>query len=209
MKSVIAAVATTALSALVLSGCSTPSAGGSDPAQSKTPSGQTTPSKQEVKYYENGDHVVGTDIKAGVYRGEVEESAIALCTASQTTEAGKVMDIRNANEGSVIFTVASKPGSVVSFSGCANTAKASDVIRKDAEPSNGWFLVGSELAPGKYSGKVDTESMVKLGTAVQHNARGNVMDIRNANAGRVVFTVKKSPGSVVSFSGFSAVKKLG
>jgi len=110
------------------------------------------------------------------------------------------MDLRNANEGSVIFTVANKKGSVVSFSGCGKIALAELVVRKDAEPGNGYFLVGDELAPGKYSGTVDTESIMKLGTATQYSAKGAVMDLRNANSGKVVFNVKKTAGSVVSFS---------
>lgn len=210
MRPGIAVIASTLVAALTMAGCSSAgtngaagaTAGGSSPEKSAT-------AKAEVTYYENGDHVVGTDIKAGVYRAEVEKGAISLCTVSQTSESDKVMDVRNANEGSVIFTVTDKAGSVVSFSGCAKIAKAKDVLRKNAKPGNGWFLVTLELAPGRYRGKVDTDSMMKLGTIAQHNAKGGVMDIRNANAGNVVFTVKKAPGSVVSFSGFSEVKKIG
>lgn len=207
MRSALAAIAVSTIAFAATSGCSTTSPASSAEPTSPGNGGGTATTPKEVKYYENGDHVVGTDIKAGVYRAEVEESAISLCTISQTSSNDKVMDIRNANEGSVIFTVANKKGTVVSFSGCAKIAQAADVLRKDAKPGNGWFLVGSELAPGKYTGKVDTESLMKLGTITQHSAKGTVMGIRNANAGNVVFTVKKSQGSVVSFSGFSSVKK--
>lgn len=208
MRSAVAAITVSIVAFAATSGCSTPSPGSSASTSTGTAGGTTTPPK-EVKYYENGDHVVGTDIEAGVYRAEVEESVISLCTVSQTSSNDKVMGIRNANAGSVVFTVTNKKGSVVSFSGCAKIAKANDVLRKNAKLDNGWFLVGSELAPGKYTGKVDTESLVKLGTITQYNAKGTVMGIRNANAGNVVFTVKKSQGSVVNFSGFSSVKKAG
>lgn len=208
MRSALAAISVSIVAFAATSGCSTPSPASSASTSPGTTGGTATTPK-EVKYYENGDHVVGTDIKAGVYRAEVEESAISLCTVSQTSSNDKVMDIRNANGGSGIFTVTNKKGSVVSFSGCAKIAEANDVLRKNAKPGDGWFLVGSEIAPGKYSCKVDTESLVKLGTITQHSAKGTVMGIRNANAGNVVFTVKKSPGSVVNFSGFSSVKKTG
>lgn len=157
----------------------------------------------------NGDHIVGTDVQPGQYRAEVEDSIIPLCTVSQSAD-GNVLDIRNANEGSVIFTIQDRPGTVVSFSGCANIALAADVIRANPESiTNGYWLVGSELAPGQYRGVVDTDSVVKLGTASQTSAGGDVMDIRNANDGSVVFTVKDSKGSVVSFSGFKEISKVG
>lgn len=35
------------------------------------------------------------------------------------------------------------------------------------------------------------------------------MDVRNANEGNVVFTVKEAAGSVVSFSGFTEIEKVG
>lgn len=211
-KSIAAASALIAVLGLV--GCSAPATSSQSGAQASegaktTDETESTAPKPEVKVYENGDHIVGTDIKAGVYRAEVEDGIIALCNVTQSKENGDVMDLRNANEGSVIFTVKNKKGSVVSFSGCANTTLAKDALRKGAKPGNGWFLVGDELAPGKYSGSVDTESAMKLGTVSQFNAKGTVMDLRNANAGKVVFTVKKSKGSVVSFSGFSKVKKIG
>lgn len=210
-KSIAAAAALIAVFAV--SGCSASSSGsaapGSTESGSTTKGDGSTPAPAEVTYYDNGDLIVGTDIKPGVYRGEVEESIIPLCTASQTTEAGKVMDIRNANEGSVIFTVVKKPGSTASFSGCAHIALAKDVLRKNAKPGNGYFLVGAELAPGKYSATVDKDSVVQLGTVVQESETGKVMDIRNANSGKVVFTVKNVKGSVVSFSGFSKVTKVG
>lgn len=217
MKKSIAATAATLIAVLVVSGCSALSSGdgkagapGSAKSQTTpTGDGSTPPGPAEVKYYDNGDLIFGTDIKAGVYRGEVEDGAIPLCTASQTTEGGKVIDIRNANEGSVIFTVVNKPGSTVTFSGCANIALAKDILRKGAKPGNGYFLVGDELAPGKYSATVDKDSAITLGTVVQQSEKGKVMDIRNANSGKVVFTVRKSKGSVVSFSGFSKVTKVG
>lgn len=201
--------ASTLATAIVLTGCSSSGATSSNESTQGGTGDKTASPSAEVKYYENGDHIVGTDIKAGVYRAEVEEGAITLCTVSQTSKSDKVMDVRNASEGSVIFTVADKSGTVVSFSGCTNIAKASDVVRKNAKPGNGWFLVGTELAPGKYTGKVDTDSLMKLGTITQFSAKGSVMSIRNANSGNVVFTVKASTGSVVSFSGFTSVKKVG
>lgn len=157
----------------------------------------------------NGDHVVGTEFAAGQYRAEVEESVIALCTVSQS-DGDKVMDVRNANEGSVIFTVKDKAGTVVSFSGCSNIGLAADSIRPNPSTiTNGDWLVGPELAPGQYKGVVDTDSPIKLGTITQTSKTGDVMDIRNANEGSVVFTVKESAGSVVSFSGFKEIQKTG
>lgn len=213
MKKFLAAAATL-VAVVALSACSAPSSSGGPADPGSTQSGATTKpgdasAPAEVTYYDNGDLIVGTDIKAGVYRAEVEDGIIALCTASQSTEAGKVMDVRNADEGSVIFTVVNKKGSIATFSGCGKIAAAKDVLRKNAKPGNGYFLVGDELAPGKYSATVDKDSMMKLGTVVQYSAAGKVMDIRNANSGKVVFTVKKAKGSVVSFSGFSKVTKVG
>jgi len=213
MKKSIAAAATL-IAIFAASGCSAPSSGPAVPGSTQSESatngdGGTPAAPAEVTYYDNGDLIVGTDIKPGVYRGEVDEGIVALCTASQTTEAGKVMDIRNANEGSVIFTVVNKKGSTATFSGCAHIALAKDVLRKNAKPGNGYFLVGVELAPGKYSATVDKDSVMKLGTVVQESGKGKVMDIRNANSGKVVFTVKNVKGSVVSFSGFSKVTKVG
>lgn len=217
MKKSIGVTAATLIAVFAVSGCSAPSSGGSGPAVPASAQSETTKpgdasepaTPAEVTYYDNGDLIVGTDIKPGVYRAEVEEGIIALCTASQTTESGKVMDVRNASEGSVIFTVVKKQGSTATFSGCAKIALAQDVLRKNVKPGNGYFLVGAELAPGKYSATVDKESMMKLGTVVQYSDKGKVMDVRNANSGKVVFTVRSSKGSVVSFSGFSNVTKVG
>lgn len=158
----------------------------------------------------NGDHIVGVDIQAGVYRAEVETSVIELCTVSQSKADGDIMDIRNANEGSVIFTVVKKKDSVVSFSGCGLIAPAADVLRKNPkEITNGDWLVKSELKAGKYQGVVDTDSAFQLGTISQTSAKGDIMDIRNANEGKVVFTVKNAKGSVISFNGFKSIKKVG
>lgn len=157
----------------------------------------------------NGDHFVGTDMMPGQYRAEVEDSFIPLCTVSQS-KGDEVIDVRNANEGSVIFTVKDSPGTVVSFSGCANIALAAESVRANPSPiTNGDWLVGPELAPGQYKGVVDTDSALKLGTAYQSSASGDVMDIRNANEGNVLFTVAESEGSVVSFSGFKSIEFVG
>jgi hypothetical protein len=186
-----------------------------EPAPAPTDDATTEPSEQPSEEptapsLSNGDHVVGVDIKPGVYRAEVEESVIQLCTVSQTKADGGIMDVRNANEGSVIFTVKDAKDSVVSFSGCGLIGLAADMVRSDPDAiTNGYWLVGPELAAGRYQGVVDTESVVQLGTIVQQKANGDIMDIRNANEGKVVFTVKEAKGSVVSFSGFKEIKKVG
>lgn len=69
-----------------------------------------------------GDHVVGTDLAPGQYRAEVKKSIIALCTVTQKN-GSDYLDVRNASEGSVIFTVQDVPGSVVSFSGLVDIRK--------------------------------------------------------------------------------------
>lgn len=181
-----------------------------DPAESATTEPAEEPTQAEVATLGNGDHIVGVDIEPGVYRAEVDMGLIQLCTVSQSKEDGDIMDIRNANEGSVIFSVEKKKGSVVSFSGCGLIALAGDVLRKNPEEiTNGYWLVRSELKAGKYQGVVDTDSPIQLGTIIQTNADGDVMDLRNANEGKVVFTVKDKKGSVVSFSGFTEIKKVG
>lgn len=190
-------------------GSAAPAASGKAPAAS-APAGDSTEAPADepaAATISNGDHVVGTDIEPGQYRAEVEESVIALCTVSQTKD-DDVLDIRNANEGSVIFTVQDKDGTVVSFSGCQNITLAADAVRANPSPiTNGDWLVGPEVAPGKYRGTVDTDATIALGTIVQTSKSGEVMDIRNANEGSVVFTVENSKGSVVSFSGLKDIKK--
>lgn len=201
-----------------------PSAPSTSPDASPTSESSTTPTEaseddaaapsaeptEVVATLGNGDHIVGVDIEPGVYRAEVEAGIIELCTVAQTREDGDVMDVRNANEGSVIFTVKNKKNTIVSFSGCGMIAPAKDVLRKDPEEiTNGYWLVRSELEPGKYQGLVDTDSAIQLGTIYQMDADGDVMDLRNANEGKVVFTVKDKKGSVVSFSGFSEIKRVG
>jgi len=156
----------------------------------------------------NGDHIVGSDLPAGVYRAEVDNGIVDLCTVSQTNS-GTYMDVRNATEGSVIFTVADQAGSVVSFSGCAKIGLAADMIR--ANPStitNGYWLVGDEMAPGTYQCVVDTSSIIPLGTVTQTGADGDILDIRNATEGNVIFTVQDSSGSVVDFSGCSSITQV-
>jgi len=168
----------------------------------------SAPSATAKPTVSNGDHIVGPDFPAGVYRAEVQPGFISLCTVSQEDN-GKYLDVRNAGEGSVIFTVADKPGSVVSFSGCQNIGLAANMIRSNPDPvTNGYWLVGDEVVPGTYQCTVDTSSAVSLGTVTQINAKGSIMDIRNATEGNVVFTVKASAGSVVAFSGCSAVTKV-
>ncbi len=178
----------------------------------ETPVVEEEPSQEpapEAATIGNGDHIVGSDIAPGVYRAEVEDSIFTLCTVSQS-KGDEILDIRNANEGSVIFTVKESDGSVVSFSGCANIGLASENIRANPDPiTNGDWLVGPELAPGTYRAVVDTDSVIELGTAVQTAADGDIMDIRNANEGNVVFTVKESEGAVVSFSGFKEISREG
>lgn len=224
MKKLLGAI----LGLLLLAGCGAPASTttgaappASEPAASTPAATEETPAETPAEEpseepaeppaaIENGDHIVGTDIQPGVYRAEVDPGILELCTVSQSKANGTVMDVRNANEGSVIFTVVEKKDSVVSFSGCGLIALAKDVLRADTtEVTNGYWLVGSELKPGKYQGTVDADSLIKLGTITQFKANGGVMGIRNANSGKVVFTVKQAKGSVVSFSGFSKIKKVG
>jgi len=153
-----------------------------------------------------GDHIVGPNFAAGVYRADVAPGLFSLCTISQSNASGGIMDIRNANSGSVIFNVADEPGTTVNFSGCANIGLAQDRIRTNiTEITNGDWLVGDELAAGSYTCTVDTDSVIALGTVTQFGSNGSVIDIRNANEGNVVFNVQDAPGSIVSFSGCSTV----
>lgn len=183
-----------------------PATGTEDQPTADTPSAAEDPAASEIG---NGDHVVGTDIAAGQYRAEVDAGVIALCTVSQS-EGGSVIDLRNANEGSVIFTVQDLPGTVVSFSGCENIALAADVLRENpGEIGNGDWLVGLELPPGQYQGAVDQQTVLKYGAITQTSADGSVIDLRNANEGNIVFTVQDFPGSVVSFQGLVDITKIG
>ena len=110
----------------------------------------------------------------------------------------------------MLFTVKDIEGSVVSFSGCVNIENTADVPGTLAETvTNGDYRVGIELAPGKYSAVVDTDSVIVLGSVTQYAENGDVIDLAVGDAGKVVFTVKDAAGSIVSFSGFSEITTVG
>jgi len=176
------------------------------PTETAEPAEEPEPEPEPVATISGGDHVVGPNFAPGVYRADVSAGMFSLCTISQTNTNGNIMNIRNANSGSVIFAVADEPGTTVSFSGCSNIGLAHDRIRTDiAEITNGDWLVGDEVAPGSYTCAVDTSGIITLGTVTQTGANGSIMDIRNANEGNVVFNVQDAPGSVVSFSGCESI----
>lgn len=158
----------------------------------------------------NGDWLVGTQIAAGQYRAKVEESILPLGTASQSN-GDEILDIRTANEGFLIFSVQDVAGSVVSFSGVTDI-ELIDPAAPSAAPvdslGNGDWLVGTDIQPGQYQGTVDVTSIMPLGTASQYQG-AEILDIQNAEEGNVIFTVQDIPLSVVSFSGFSAIEKIG
>lgn len=158
----------------------------------------------------NGDWLVGTQIAAGLYRAKVEESILPLGTASQSS-GDEILDIRTSNEGFLIFSVQDVPGSVVSFSGVTDIEPI-DPAAPSAAPvdslGNGDWLVGTDIQPGQYQGTVDVASIMPLGTAAQFQG-AEILDIQNAQEGNVIFTVQDIPLSVVSFSGFSAIEKIG
>ena len=154
-----------------------------------------------------GDHIVGTDIAAGQYRAAVDDSFFDLCTVSQKN-GDDILDIRTANEGSVIFTVQDIPGSVASFDGCSTIVSTTEVPgTAPARLGNGDWLVGTELTAGQYSATVDTAATIVLGMVSQTNGT-EVLDITTGDTGNVVFTVKDVPGSVVSFTGVKDITKV-
>ncbi|HRN28468.1 MAG TPA: TM2 domain-containing protein [Terrimesophilobacter sp.] len=193
-----------------------PSVPAASPQTPAAPVAPVTPTKSDEPTQEpaeagitNGDHIVGSGIEPGQYRAEVEPAFIELCTVSQSRDSD-VIDINNAAEGSVIFTVQDLPGTVVSFSGCENIGLAADMLRSNPSTiTNGDWLVGGELAPGQYQGTVDQESAIAYGAITQTGTNGDIIDIRNANEGSVIFTVQDFSGSVVSFQGLVNIKKVG
>ena len=176
-----------------------PSSAATDEAALEQPSSSST--------IDNGDHVVGVDFEAGVYRADVQPNGVfTLCTLSQEDAQGNFLDIRSTTEGSVIFTVADQPGSVVSVVGCRDIGLASTMLRTNPDPiTDGYWLVGDELAPGAYTATVDVEASNPLATASQWAADGSLIDIHNLTTGDLTFTVADQPGSVVEFSGFSSI----
>jgi hypothetical protein len=169
---------------------------------------QPAPQEETVDSISGGDHVVGPDFAAGQYRAEVDDGIIELCTVSQAQD-GDILDVRNASEGSVIFTVQDVPGSVVSFSGCQNIALAADVVRSAPSTiTNGDWLVGTELPAGQYKGTVDETAIIVLGAISQYDGK-DVMDVQIGDEGDVILTVKDVPNTVVSFSGLVDIQKIG
>lgn len=202
---VIAAIAL--IVGMIPAGGGTPPAADS-PAVEQPGAEGDAPAEEPAETISAGDHIVGPDFAAGQYRAEVKASMIALCTISQKN-GDDILDIRVSSEGSVIFTVQDVADSVVSFSGCENIALAANVVRANpAEITNGDWLVGAELAPGRYSGTVDTASIVALGTISQTNGT-SVVDINTGTEGTVILDVADVAGSVVSFSGLLDIQKVG
>ncbi|WP_456826169.1 hypothetical protein [Cellulomonas sp. P5_E12] len=155
-----------------------------------------------------GDHIVGTDIAAGQYRATVDDSFFKLGSVTQKN-GDDILDIRTANEGSVIFTVQDVPGSVVSFDGFSTIVSTAEVPGvAPAQLGNGDWLVGNEITAGQYSAVVDTDAIIVLGSVTQTNGT-EILDITTGDTGNVVFTVKDVPGSVVSFSGVKDITKVG
>lgn len=202
---VIAAIAL--ILGMVPAGGSTPPAANS-PAVEQPGAEGDAPAAEPAETISGGDHIVGPDFAAGQYRAVVKESMIALCSISQKN-GDDILDIRVSSEGSVIFTVQDVADSVVSFSGCEDIALAASVVRANpTEIANGDWLVGAELAPGRYSGTVDTATIVALGTITQTNGT-NVVDINTGTEGTVILDVADVAGSVVSFSGLLDIQKIG
>ncbi|GIG22256.1 hypothetical protein Cch01nite_29800 [Cellulomonas chitinilytica] len=155
-----------------------------------------------------GDHVVGTDLDPGQYRARVTPSTLALCTVTQTDDDG-VLDMRSAGEGSVIFTVQDVPGSVVSFDGCTSVVPTAEVPgTPPGVLGAGDWLVGPELAAGRYAATVDTDTSIVLGVITQTDG-ADILDTTSGDTGTVVLTVQDVPGSVVSFSGVTDIHKVG
>ncbi|PJJ68570.1 hypothetical protein CLV28_2986 [Sediminihabitans luteus] len=162
----------------------------------------------EATTISGGDHIVGTDIDPGQYRADVSESLFSLCSVTQQN-GDDVLDIRTANEGSVIFTVADVDGSTVSFDGCDNIVSTADQPGTVPDAyTNGDWLVGAEIEPGKYQGTVDPDAAIVLGSVSQTNGT-DVLDITTGDEGKVVFDVQDTEGSVVSFSGLTDIQKVG
>ncbi len=179
----------------------TPSIG----ASSQAPTVDTSP----VSAFGNGDYLVGDSFPAGTYRAEVEPGYIEICSVTHKTASGDLVDWRSAGDGSVIFTVADIPGSIISFSGCQNIGIAADMIRSDPSTvTNGFWLVGDEIGAGMYQCTVDTTSVIAYGSVSQHGLDGSLIDWETGNAGNVLFNVQDTPGSVVEFSGCSEVVKI-
>jgi hypothetical protein len=68
----------------------------------------------------NGDFLVGTgpgQVAPGTYTFGVDSGLFELCTVSTESQDGSIIDINNANEGNVIFTV-SADAFKLSVSGC-------------------------------------------------------------------------------------------
>jgi hypothetical protein len=182
--------------------------GGNSLANPSSSTGQS-PSGQVTSTYTNGHHLVGVEITPGVYRGEVEEGTILLCSVSQTDKDGEVLDVQSSKEGSVIFTVVDIPESHVTFQGCTNIGLAQENLRANpATITNGYYLVGDEIPAGTYRGVVDTEAITVLATATQSDARGFILAVEEAVEGELTFEIKDTPGSVVSFIGFSQIVKI-
>ena len=178
-----------------------------DTAATKSEKKAEKKDEKKVTVLEDGDYIVGTDIKAGQYRADVAGGLFELCTVSQSV-GDDVIDVRNATEGSVIFDVANKKGSVVTFSGCENIVSTADVPGEaPSKLTNGDWLVGNQIKAGRYSATVDKDADIVLGSATQYDGQ-DVVDVKVGDNGKVVFTVKDIPGSVVSFSGFDSITKL-
>ncbi len=65
--------------------------------------------------------------------------------------------------------------------------------------SNGHHVVGTDLAAGVYRAEVD-RGLFELCTVTQKQGE-NILDLRNAGEGSVIFPVEDLPGSIVEFSG--------
>src|SRR4051812_49302232 len=116
-----------------------------------------------------------------------------------------VIAINVANGGSKDAPAAQAPQAAVVVDDAAGTETeaAAPVEKPPAGITGGDHIVGTDIAAGQYRATVD-DSFFDLCTVSQKNG-DDILDLRTAHEGAVIFTVQDIPGSVASFDGCDTI----
>lgn len=154
----------------------------------------------------DGTYTVGTEVAPSLYRIASKDTLVP-CLVVQLGPDGQPLDERGVQEGDVIFPVRDVDDSRLVLGGCGQVSLAMNTLREDPdEITNGYWLVGQEIAPGTYTAVRDDDSVTPEAAAWQTTEDG-IIETQRAEDGTVTIVVQDLPGSTVTFIGVKEITR--
>ncbi|ACQ80712.1 hypothetical protein Bcav_2462 [Beutenbergia cavernae DSM 12333] len=159
----------------------------------------------------NGQYIVGTTIEPGRYSMVVEDGAFAHGYVDQQDGDTYLAQETGGEAGAtLIVDIVDVPGSIVEFSGVTQITLATDADpAAPAELSNGQYIVGTTIEPGRYTMVVE-DGAFAFGYVDQQDGDNYLAQETGGEAGAtIIVDVVDVPGSIVEFSGVTQITRLG